>query len=49
MHGRSGSLRRKEYHQEHQDLNVPADYITKGGCRLGFWIKEQRKSIRHVN
>lgn len=36
----------KEYHQEHHDLNVPADYITKGGCQLGFWIKEQRKKYK---
>lgn len=33
----------EEYRQEYGSLDVPSEYVTKDGCRLGFWIKEQRK------
>ena len=36
----------QEYHQEYGDLDVPTDYITKSGCQLGYWIKEQRKKYK---
>ena len=38
----------EKYYQEHQDLNIPADYITRtekgAGQKLGAWISAQRVS-----
>ena len=33
----------KAYHAEHGDLNVPGDYVTKDGLKLGKWIIAARK------
>lgn len=31
-----------EYYHEHRDLEVPADYVSKDGIRLGAWISKLR-------
>lgn len=32
------------YRQEHGDLNVPSNYVTESGVRLGRWIRSQREA-----
>lgn len=34
----------KKYYEEHGDLNVPANYVTDSGIRLGAWISNLRTS-----
>lgn len=31
------------YCGEHGDLNIPVDYVSKDGLRIGAWIRRQRK------
>ena len=31
-----------EYHKKYGDLDVPHDYVTKEGLKLGAWIRNQR-------
>ncbi|MDE7211376.1 MAG: Helicase associated domain protein [Lachnospiraceae bacterium] len=33
----------EKYFQEHGNLDVPADYVTGDGCRLGRWLRRQRE------
>lgn len=35
-----------EYLRENGDLDVPADYVTKSGVKLGLWIKNLRTAKR---
>ncbi|MDE7327326.1 MAG: Helicase associated domain protein [Lachnospiraceae bacterium] len=39
-------LRAEEYYLEHGDLDMPAEYETDDGCRLGRWIRRQREVYR---
>lgn len=32
-----------EYYLEHHDLNIPSDYVSKDGLRIGAWIRRQRR------
>lgn len=34
----------KEYYEEHGNLDVPADYVTKDGIKLGMWINNVRNA-----
>ncbi|MDE7325600.1 MAG: Helicase associated domain protein [Lachnospiraceae bacterium] len=36
----------EKYFKEHGNLQVPADYVTGGGCRLGRWVRRQREQYR---
>lgn len=38
-----------EYYNEHGDLNVPKDYTTKNGIKLGLWLKNIGSSLRGNN
>ncbi len=31
-----------EYHREHGDLDVPNDYVSKDGLKIGIWVRRQR-------
>ncbi|MBQ8698222.1 MAG: helicase associated domain-containing protein, partial [Schwartzia sp.] len=33
-----------EYHRAHGDLDIPFDYVTKEGLKLGAWIRNQRSA-----
>ena len=33
-----------EYHRTHGDLDIPFDYVTKEGLKLGAWIRNQRSA-----
>ena len=33
-----------EYHRTHGNLDVPFDYVTKEGLKLGAWIRNQRSA-----
>ena len=35
-----------EYHREHGDLNVPANYVDKNGVRLGAWLNRLRTTYK---
>ena len=35
-----------EYHRQHGDLNVPANYVDKNGVRLGLWLTNLRARRR---
>ncbi len=35
-----------EYYREHRDLEVPKDYVTNDGLKLGAWIRYQRECYR---
>ena len=39
----------KLYFEKHDDLSVPATYITENGVRLGAWIANQRAAKRDAN
>ena len=32
------------YHKQNGDLDIPVDYVTKEGLRLGAWIRNQRSA-----
>lgn len=34
------------YREQHGNLDIPAAYITEGGCRLGKWLRHQRDACR---
>ena len=36
----------KQYYKEHGDLNIPANYVTSDGVKLGVWIASQRYSMK---
>ncbi len=38
----------ESYFKAHGDLDVPADYVTEGGCRLGRWLRRQREVYRKL-
>ena len=38
----------EEYYNENKNLYVPTNYITKGGARLGEWIRYQRKAYNKL-
>lgn len=38
-----------EYHRCHGDLNVPADYVSDNGIRLGAWISNIRAGQKNKN
>lgn len=31
-----------EYHRTHGDLEIPSDYVSKDGLRVGTWVRRQR-------
>ena len=31
-----------EYHREHGDLDIPHDYVSKDGLKIGSWVRRQR-------
>ena len=33
----------QNYYEEHNNLNIPGDYITDDGIKLGIWLNKQRK------
>ena len=35
------------YYNEHGDINIPTDYITKDGLKLGRWLLYQRYNYRN--
>lgn len=37
----------KEYYDVHQMLNIPSNYVTDTGVRLGQWIARQRKCYKN--
>lgn len=37
----------ENYFMEHGDLKVPADYVTKDGCKLGRWVRRQREKYQN--
>ena len=37
----------KEYYDVHQMLNIPNNYVTDTGVRLGQWIARQRKCYKN--
>lgn len=37
----------KQYYEEHQNLLIPALYVTKDGYRLGRWIERQRANYHY--
>ncbi len=34
------------YYNEHGNLEIPVNYISAGGCRLGRWIRRQRDNSK---
>ncbi len=38
----------ERYFKTHGDLDVPADYVTEDGCRLGRWLRRQREVCRKL-
>ena len=38
----------REYYQIHELLNIPTNYITYDGARLGMWISRQRKVYKDI-
>lgn len=36
----------ENYFLEHGDLKIPADYVTKDGCKLGRWLRRQREKYQ---
>lgn len=38
----------KEYYQIHEMLNIPVNYITEDGYKLGVWISRQRKVYKDI-
>ncbi len=39
----------KKYYKEYGDLDIPADFVTEGGCRLGRWVRRQRELYQRLN
>ena len=38
-----------EYYMEHGDLNVPINYISEEGLRIGTWIRRMRDAYNNTN
>jgi len=38
----------EKYFKEYGSLCVPADYVTKDGCKLGRWVRRQREQYRKL-
>ncbi len=38
----------EKYFKGHGDLEVPADYVTEDGCRLGRWVRRQRELYQKI-
>jgi hypothetical protein len=38
----AGYVKAKEYYEKHSNLNVPSDYLTEDGFKLGNWIYRHR-------
>ncbi len=38
----------EKYFKEHGDLEVPADFVAEGGCRLGRWLRRQREMYQKL-
>ncbi|MDE7212110.1 MAG: Helicase associated domain protein, partial [Lachnospiraceae bacterium] len=38
----------ERYFKTHGDLDIPADYVTENGCRLGRWLRRQREVCRKL-
>ena len=35
------------YFEEHGDLNIPLDYVSKSGIKLNYWIADKRRAYRN--
>ena len=36
----------KTYYQAHGHLNLPVNYVTEEGVKLGMWLSSQRQAMR---
>lgn len=36
----------KKYYNDNGNLNIPSNYITENGIKLGMWIRCQRKGFK---
>lgn len=39
--------RAENYFKEYGNLKIPADYVTKDGCKLGRWVRRQREKYQN--
>lgn len=44
---RDSYLAAKNYYQQHGSLEVPAEYTTESGIRLGKWVRRQQYAYQH--
>ena len=39
----------EKYFREHGNLEVPVNFVTESGCKLGRWVRRQREKYQNLN